>query len=87
MLKVYCVKDAKIGMNQPFVCNNDLDAMRQFQDTINRPPQNGIKSTLALHPEDFSLYCLGSFEQETGKIEPEQRLLVSATDLVKKSES
>lgn len=44
MLKVYCVKDAKIGMNQPFVCNNDLDAMRQFQDTINRPPQNGIKS-------------------------------------------
>lgn len=82
-MKVYCVKDEKIGFNQPFVCANDLDALRQFQDTINRPTQNGIPSTLTLHPEDFSLYCLGEWEQQTGVITPEQRLLSGAMDLVK----
>lgn len=83
-MKLYCVRDEKIGFNQPFVCANDLDALRQFQDTINRPPQNGIKSTLALHPEDFSLYCLGGWEQETGEITPEKRLLSQAVELVRK---
>lgn len=82
-MKLYCIKDDKIGFNQPFVCANDLDALRQFQDTINRPPQNGIKSTLALHPEDFSLYCLGEWEQDTGAITPQQRLLSNALDLIR----
>lgn len=85
-LKLYCVKDAKVGMNQPYVANNDLDAMRSFQDTINREPMPGQpKSTLAQHPEDFSLFQLGTFNQQTGEIKPEVKFLIQAVDLVKKA--
>lgn len=87
-MKLYCVKDAKVGMNQPFICKNDLEAMRSFQDTINREHLPGQpKSTLAEHPEDFSLFILGSFNQETGEIKPDVKFLIQAVDLVKKAKA
>ncbi len=40
--------------------------MRSFGDAINDP-----KSEFGKHPEDYSLFVIGKFDQRTGNIEPE----------------
>lgn len=39
-------------------------ATRSFQDEVNRPAQD---NQLYLHPEDFDLYELGSFDDSVGR--------------------
>jgi len=40
-------------------------AVRSFTDEVNR---DGPENALFLHPEDFSLFELGSFDDETGRV-------------------
>lgn len=87
MTKLYAIKDSKgIGFGQPFTANNDLEALRALSDSVNREPMPGQpKSTLAEHPEDFALYSLGEFNQETGEITPETKFMENAISLKKAS--
>lgn len=83
-MKLYAIKDTKgIGFNQPFTASNDLEALRCLQDAVNREMPGQPKSTLAEHPEDFALYSLGDFNQETGEITPEVRFMENAITLKK----
>lgn len=45
-------------------------ALRGFSDEVNRVAQAGQANDLNSHPEDFSLYNLGQFDEETGGFEP-----------------
>lgn len=54
-------------------------ALRSFRDEVNR---SDSKDDLAMHPEDFELYEIGSFDDSTGVIEViEPRIIARAKDL------
>lgn len=56
-------------------------ATRMFTDEVNR-----ADSEMNKHPEDYALYLLGHFEDETGKVTPvhgNPELLVQAATVIK----
>lgn len=42
-------------------------ATRSFADEVRRPSQPGQDNQLFNHPEDFDLYQLGEFDDQTGE--------------------
>lgn len=64
ILKVYSVFDVKAAAYaRPFFMVNDQSAVRTFGDYVNtqgEPPN--------LHPEDYSLFCLGEFDDVKGTL-------------------
>lgn len=50
--------------NPPFNSRNAETAVRQFMDSIAKPG-----TVLADHPEDFTLYQAGTFDELTGRLE------------------
>ncbi len=55
----------------PFVTPNVGVAVRSFADAVQNPePANPWNK----HPEDFSLWLLGEFDDETGKITPVEKV-------------
>lgn len=73
-MKIYSIKDTKIGFMQTFTANNKAVALRMFADTC-----NDENTVLAKHPEDYELYELGDFDTDTGNIEPKLLFLERAT--------
>lgn len=64
-LKIYSIRDSKGEIfNQPFIKKTHGEAERDFQ-TLCRDP----KSTPAQYPEDFDLYYLGLYDDQSGKIQ------------------
>ena len=58
----------------PAVHNNDASAMRNFAEVF-----NGV-----FQPEDYSLYCIGHFDNSSGEIVPcDSYIVCRATDFVK----
>lgn len=76
MYKIYAIRDSKMeAFNRPFVLPADGAAIRAFQDEINNKD-----SELSKHPEDYDLYCVGIWNEETGIIaEVEGRIYRIAT--------
>lgn len=66
-LNIYSIFDdtAKAYM-QPFFLHNHSLAVRAFTDQVNSENNN---SPLALHPEQFTLYHVGEFDDQTGNLE------------------
>ena len=52
----------------PFFAVNDDVARRSFVDLVADP-----RTTVAQHPDDFILFCVGSFDSETGHTEDSSR--------------
>lgn len=66
ILNVYSVFDAKLAAyNVPFFARTDADANRSFGDLC-----IDARSRVAQHREDYSLYRLGQFDDETGLLVP-----------------
>lgn len=66
ILKTYSIFDRKAGVYlTPFFAVNDQVADRSFQALAKRP-----ESTIASAPEDFSLYRIGEFCDDSGEITP-----------------
>jgi hypothetical protein len=65
MLYVICsVKDRAIEAFQPTFCvRAEGQAIRGFQDALNNPEAAESK-----HPDDYDLYVVGYFEDQTGTI-------------------
>lgn len=71
--KVLAIRDrAATCYGQPFYSTSTGGAIRSFSDEINRAEPN---NQLNRHPEDFDLFLLGEFDDQTGKFttqDPEQ---------------
>ena len=66
-LNIYAIFDnaAKAYMSPFFMHNHGL-ATRAFSDQVNAQQENQI----SLHPEQFALFHIGEYNDETGHIEP-----------------
>lgn len=63
--KMYCVYDAKTNVyGPPFFAHNDGHAVRMLSDDVTEG-----KSLIARHPEDYSLWVVGSFDDNKGVVE------------------
>jgi hypothetical protein len=64
MLRAYSIFDKKsASFNTPFFAINDEVARRSFDDLI-----RDKRTLVAQHPEDFGLFYIGLFDQETGEL-------------------
>lgn len=81
--RVYAIHDDKVGsFGQPVVGENDAAMVRSFGDLVT----GDNKSLYAMHREDFSIWYLGEFNDETGLfIQDELSLkkLASGSDFAK----
>ena len=82
--QVYSIYDkAAQAYITPFFMHNKALAMRAFQDNVNAKDENNISK----HPEQFSLFCLGEYNDSTGQITPkEPELVATALELVTPTE-
>lgn len=66
--RIFSVLDLKIGAYaSPFFMPTVAAAKRAFSGACNDP-----STMLYKHPEDFSLYLLGEFDDESGAVTPVQ---------------
>lgn len=61
-MRVFAIYDRKAeGYQAPFAVPTIGQAERAFMDACSEPGTD-----LSKHPEDYSLYCVGSFDQQSG---------------------
>lgn len=64
MKNVYCIFDSKAeAYMTPWFVDKDGQALREFEDAI-RDPQSPFNK----HPEDYTLFKIGTFDQWKGKL-------------------
>lgn len=83
MAKIYATKDTTIGFIECFMISNNSAAKRMFGDVANNP-----QSIINKHPEDYELYAVAKFDEDTGitKGLEKPELVARARDLMKVSE-
>jgi len=76
------VLDAKLAeYGNPFTVRKTGEAIRSFADAVNQVDAN---NNMNKHPEDFTLWYVGDFDNETGEvINVVPRLLCSASEFIK----
>ena len=77
-MKVYAIKDTKVGFMQPFVQSNDAVAVREFTNIVN--VGNNLVSA---NYQDMELYSLGTYNQDNGEIVPSVDFIVKGADVKK----
>lgn len=66
-LKVFSLRDTKGGVyHQPFYQRSHGEAERSIKQLANDP-----QSMVSKYPEDYDLYYLGTYDDQTGVIKPE----------------
>lgn len=64
-LKVFAVRDLKVGaFLQPLFMRTAGEALRGFEDAVN---STSAENMIGKHPEDFSLYELGEYDEDLGR--------------------
>lgn len=77
--KLYSIRDCKSCYGLPYCQINDGVACRDFQQRI-----AGQSDVAMPFSSDFSLYCVGSFDDETGKLTMfEPQFVMSGEDVIK----
>lgn len=64
---VYAIRDVKVGFQSITVQPNDPVAARSFESTV-----INSDSILFTHAADFALYRIGTWDSDTGHIDPEE---------------
>jgi len=65
VLKAYSVYDAKVQLyTKPFFLRTKGEALRSWIDTANDP-----ESEIYVHAEDYTLFELGEYDEESGQLE------------------
>ena len=62
---IYAIKDAKSSFMPCTVDTNDATAIRNFENAVRQPG-----SLLASHPNDFSLFRVGFYDDSSGSLDP-----------------
>lgn len=65
-LGMYAIYDKKVGYMIPSFVQNDELSIRNFEIDITSPEARAIN----VHPEDFNLQKIGTYDTETGSFEP-----------------
>lgn len=66
MANLYSIFDVKASKYGPIISfQNDNTAIRSFMEMLISGDKNSL---LALYPTDYLLYCVGSFDQDTGLV-------------------
>lgn len=79
ILEMYSVFDSvALAYNQPFFTANDGMAVRIFSDNV-----NSVDSVINKHPEEYSLYRVGKYDDSNGAIEPCDPELIITANIVK----
>lgn len=60
---IYVIRDLKVGYMGLTLDLNDQSAMRNFEHAMSKED-----SLMFSHPKDFSLYCLGMYDSDTGEV-------------------
>lgn len=60
---IFSVKDSLVGFNAPFIRQNERVAIREFRTLVDSLDAKGDHSVF-----DLGLYCIGTFDLETGVI-------------------
>lgn len=78
---IVAVRDLAVeGFHRPFFVNHTAQAVRSFQDEV-----NNAESEIARHINDYELWDLGTFEDESGTINNNPVRIVRAIDLKKEA--
>ena len=78
---IFAVRDVKAdAYGQPFVSKHVGLAVRGLTDAVNDPQK---QSDISRHPEDFSLYEIGQYDDQSGVIDSYDapKLVASASSL------
>lgn len=67
---LYCVRDYKVGYTAVITDENDAVALRGFKMALSPD------TIMYNNPKDFALFKVGTFDTETGKIEPCEPVLI-----------
>lgn len=63
-LRAFTVYDSKVeAYLRPFFMHTDAEAIRAFKDTV-----NDGQSPFCKHPEDFTLFAIGHFDESDGHL-------------------
>lgn len=72
------IKDLATGaFMQPTFHHHPAQAVRAFTDEVNREDKTSL---LYQHPEDFEMWQLSFWDDQTGTFEPAQERLLRGTD-------
>ena len=65
LLRVFSIYDYKVGAYaQPFYSRTTAEAIRSVTEALNDP-----QSTISKYPQDFALFDLGTYDDQTGRFE------------------
>ena len=78
-MKLYAIKDVKVGFWKPFCQPNDAVASREFSNLINSTRESIVKD----NPCDFELWCLGTYDEATGAIVSDVQFIISGASVKK----
>lgn len=73
-MKIYALKDVKSGFMNPMPFKNDELAIRAYTNMLADKQPNLV----SMNPEDFELWCLGDYDQDSGIIKSEIRFVFSS---------
>lgn len=66
MKKIFVIHDEKANVHlQPFVSDNAATASRMLEGSA-----QDKQSFLGLYPEDYSVYCIGEYDEQAGTVKP-----------------
>ena len=80
---IYSIQDVKVSVFYPPICLlNDNEARRLLSDVVANP-----ESPISKHPDDFRLFRLGEFDDNSGGLSPlaQPEFLCNANEFVVKS--
>lgn len=67
-IRLYSIKDRLLGaFLAPFSARADVEAVRQLRASMQDPQM--AKSGLVTSPQDYDLYYVATFDDETGQLE------------------
>lgn len=78
MIAVAVYDEALAAFMRPFFMQTIAQAVRSFHDEVKRPDGN---DPMHKHPEDYKLYCLGEWDEETGEFKNQKQLIASGRDV------
>lgn len=65
-VRYYAIRDSKVGFMNLQAQQNDDVAARGFKNLLNSSERNIVNT----NPEDYSIYFIGEFDENTGKFTP-----------------